>query len=122
MTLQNGNEKSTETDIKKFVDEAMEEVNKEMAAFKEKWLKDMYAEAIQSRYVDFLKDGLEPCDFGNCGFRFDYVLAELPRDGMEEFVTKLGARDWNSLFPQDAPPAAPKPTPSPKTVAKLPAK
>ncbi|NTX06003.1 hypothetical protein [Myxococcus sp. CA040A] len=41
---------------------------------------------------------LEPCDFGACGFRFDYVLAETTRANMEALVSRLGGPDWDALF------------------------
>lgn len=33
--------------------------------------------------------GLEPCDFGACGFRFDYVQAETTRANLEALVARL---------------------------------
>ncbi|MFY2560384.1 hypothetical protein ACN469_22420 [Corallococcus terminator] len=37
--------------------------------------------------------GLEPCDFGACGFRFDYVQAETSRANMEVLMARLGEPD-----------------------------
>ncbi|WP_163868590.1 hypothetical protein [Myxococcus eversor] len=34
--------------------------------------------------------GLEPCDSGACGFRFDYVQAETTRANLETLVARLG--------------------------------
>lgn len=42
--------------------------------------------------------GLEPCDSGACGFRFDYVQAETTRANLETLVARLGGPDWDELF------------------------
>jgi len=116
------NDKSTEEDIKKAADASIEEFTKKLARTKGDWVKSTCVGQIELRHADYLADGLEPCDFGTCGFKFDYMLAETTRANMEAFVSKLGERDWNALYPQDAPPPAPKP-PKPATPrAKSPAK
>ncbi|ATB39717.1 hypothetical protein CYFUS_005165 [Cystobacter fuscus] len=102
-------DKSTEEDIKKAADASIEEFTKKLIETKDAWVKSNYAREIEDRYEEYLVDGLEPCDFGTCGFKFDYMLAETTRTNMEAFVSKLGDRDWNSLYPQDASPPAPKP-------------
>jgi hypothetical protein len=65
--------------------------------------KKIIIDRLHPRYVD---DTLEPCDFGACGWRFDYMLAPLPKSEMQAFVSKLGDRPWESLFPHDAAPVA----------------
>jgi hypothetical protein len=102
------NDKSTEDDIKKAVDAGIDDVTKKLTETKDAWVKDQYAQKINNKHAEYLADGLEPCDFGSCGFKFDYMLAETTRANMEEFVKKLGDRDWNSLYPEDAPPPPPK--------------
>jgi hypothetical protein len=115
-------DKSTEEDIKKAVDASIEDFNKKLTKTKDDWVKSTCADQIALRHADYLADGLEPCDFGTCGFKFDYMLAETTRANMEAFVSKLGDRDWNTLYPQDAPPPAPKPPKPAAPRAKAPAK
>jgi hypothetical protein len=81
-------------------------------------VKEQQINALREKHDEFLKQGLEPCDFGDCGFKFDYMLAETPRANIEAFVAKLGDRGWNSLFPEDAPLPPPPPPKPPKTPAK----
>ncbi|OJH41736.1 hypothetical protein [Cystobacter ferrugineus] len=115
-------DKSTEEDIKKAVDAGIEEFTKKLTETKDGWVKSVYVKQIELKHAQYLEDGLEPCDFGTCGFKFDYMLAETTRTNMEAFVSRLGDRDWNSLYPQDAPPPAPKPPKPAAPRAKAPAK
>jgi hypothetical protein len=101
-------DKSTEEDIKKAADASIEEFTRKLDETKDAWVKSTFAQAIKIKHEEYLDDGLEPCDFGTCGFKFDYMLAETTRANLEAFVSKLGDRDWNSLYPEDAPPPAPK--------------
>jgi hypothetical protein len=116
-------DKSTEEDIKKAADASIEEFTKKLTETKNAWVKSTFAQEIKIKHGEYLEDGLEPCDFGTCGFKFDYMLAETTRANMEVFVSKLGDRDWNSLYPEDAPLPAPKPPkPAPPRRAKARAK
>lgn len=65
------------------------------------WLAEARKIAIDAKCKEFSREGIEPCDFGACGFRFDYVLAELTQAEMEIIVSKLGGRKWSELFPDD---------------------
>jgi hypothetical protein len=87
----------------------LEKLRTKLTEVKDEWVKKLHVEKIKERHQEYLKDRLEPCDFGACGFKFDYMLAETTRPNMEAFVAKLGDRDWNALFPEDAPPPPPKP-------------
>jgi hypothetical protein len=102
-------EKALKKTLEQALDTATEELRVKLTEVKDTWLLEQRTEQIQRRHGEFLKDGLEPCDFGVCGFKFDYMLAETTRAHMETFVSKLGDRDWNTLFPDDAPPPPPKP-------------
>jgi hypothetical protein len=96
-----------ENALKKSLDKALqaslEKLRTKLTEVKDQWVKTQGALEIKQRHKDYLKDRLEPCDFGTCGFKFDYMLAETTRANMEAFVAKLAGRDWNSLFPEDAP-------------------
>jgi hypothetical protein len=87
----------------------LEKLQTKLTEVKDEWVKKLYVEKIKERHQEYLKDRLEPCDFGACGFKFDYMLAETTRPNMEAFVAKLGDRDWSALFPEDAPPPPPRP-------------
>jgi hypothetical protein len=106
--------KSVEEDVKKAIDPAIEDLRKKLTETKDAWIKDLQPKLIQKKHLDFVGEGLEPCDFGGCGFKFDYMLAETTRANMEAFVSKLGDRDWNSLFPEDAPQPPPPKQAKPK--------
>jgi len=105
-----------ENALKKSLDKALqaglEKLRTKLTEVKDQWVKTQGALEIKQRHKDYLKGRLEPCDFGTCGFKFDYMLAETTRANMEAFVAKLAGRDWNSLFPEDAP------LPPPKSVKK----
>jgi hypothetical protein len=105
-----------ENALKKSLDKALqaglEKLRTKLTEVKDQWVKTQGALEIKQRHKDYLKGRLEPCDFGTCGFKFDYMLAETTRANMESFVAKLAGRDWNSLFPEDAP------LPPPKSVKK----
>jgi hypothetical protein len=95
---------STEDDIKQSLNASLEGLKKTLTEVKDSWVKEQHAKEIAKKHPDFLAEGLESCDFGGCGFKFDYILAETSRANMEAFVAKLGDRPWNTLFPDDAPP------------------
>jgi hypothetical protein len=113
-------EKELEKTFNQAIDAGLETLRTKLTETKDAWVKEQHAEELKKRYGAYLKDGLEPCDFGACGFRFDYMLAETTRANMEAFVAKLGGRDWNALFPEDAPPPSlkPKKQPPPKSAGK----
>jgi hypothetical protein len=116
------NDKSVEADILKAIDAGIEDYRKKLTETKAAWVKAEHKLQLERKYAEYLADGLEPCDFGACNFKFDYMLAETSRANMEAFVAKLGDRSWNALFPEDAPlPPPPQPKP-PKAPAKAPAK
>jgi len=114
-------EASVEDDVKKALETSLEDLKKKLTEVKDSWVKDKHSREIGKKHSDFLEQGLEPCDFGNCGFKFDYMLAETSKANMEAFVSKLGDRPWNTLFPDDAPPPPPPPPKQPKA-ASAPAK
>ncbi|HZI16824.1 MAG TPA: hypothetical protein VE153_41035 [Myxococcus sp.] len=70
------------------------------------WAEEQKKLIINQLHPSYVKDKLEPCDFGACRWRFDYMLAALPRSEMQAFVSKLGDRSWESLFPHEAAPVA----------------
>lgn len=109
-------EKSLENSLDNAIQVGLEDLQKKLAEVKEVWLKKQHEREIEERHEAYLKDRLEPCDFGVCGFKFDYMLVETKRANMEAFVAKLAGRDWNELFPEDAPP--PPPRPAKKTPSK----
>ncbi|NTX08866.1 hypothetical protein HUA75_44645, partial [Myxococcus sp. CA040A] len=109
-------EKALEKTFKKATETGLENLRTKLTETKDAWAKAEHTLQINRRHAEYLKDGLEPCDFGACGFRFDYMLAETTRANMEAFVSKLGGRDWNALFPEDAP-LPPPPSPKPKKQA-----
>ncbi len=102
------NDKSGEEDITQAIDASLQDFSKKLTETKTAWLKDLNEDQLKQKYQQYLAEGLEPCDFGECGFKFDYMLAETSRANMEAFVSKLGDRSWNDLFPEDAPPPPPK--------------
>ncbi|MFP2926078.1 hypothetical protein ACLESO_12830 [Pyxidicoccus sp. 3LG] len=102
-------EKALEKTFNKAIETGLENLRTKLLETKNAWVKKEHERQIQRRHQSFLEDGLEPCDFGACSFRFDYMLAETTRANMEAFVSKLDGRDWNVLFPEDAPPPSPKP-------------
>ncbi|MCP3136406.1 hypothetical protein [Pyxidicoccus xibeiensis] len=106
--------------IDKAIDTGTADLQTKLTEVKDAWVKAQYTRAIAGRHQLFLTEGLEPCDFGACGFKFDYMLAETTLADMEAFVSKLGGREWNALFPEDAPPPPPKP--AKKAPSKPPAK
>ncbi|MBZ4419190.1 hypothetical protein [Myxococcus sp. RHSTA-1-4] len=106
-------EKALEKTLKGALDKGLEELRMKLTEVRDAWVQDEHTRHIKRRRDAFFKDRLEPCDFGTCGFTFDYMLAETTRANMESFVAKLGERDWNTLFPEDAPPLAPKPAKKP---------
>ena len=106
-------EAALEKSSKDALAKALDALRTKLTEVKEAWLKAQHDFEIERRHNAYLKDGLEPCDFGRCGFKFDYMLAETSRSNMEAFVAKLGALDWNALFPEDAPPPPPKPAKKP---------
>ncbi|MCP3136402.1 hypothetical protein [Pyxidicoccus xibeiensis] len=106
-------DKSLEKTFKNAIQTGLENLRTKLTETKDGWVKEQHDFEILQRLTDYLKDGLEPCDFGACGFRFDYMLAETTRANMEAFVSRLGGREWNALFPEDAPPPPP-PSPKPK--------
>ncbi|MBZ4420675.1 hypothetical protein [Myxococcus sp. RHSTA-1-4] len=95
--------------IDKAIQAGLAELQTKLQEVKKTWLEKQHTASIEDRHQDFVNDRLEPCDFGDCKFKFDYMLAEITRADMEAFVAKLGGRDWNTLFPEDAPPPPPKP-------------
>lgn len=105
-------EKELEKTFKKAIETGLENLRTKLTETQDAWVKEQHTGEIKKRHEAYLKDGLEPCDFGACGFRFDYMLAETTRANMEAFVAKLGGRDWNVLFPEDAPPPPKKQAPS----------
>ncbi|NTX06011.1 hypothetical protein HUA75_30065, partial [Myxococcus sp. CA040A] len=109
-------EKTLEKTFKMAIETGLENLRTKLTETKDAWAKAQHTLQINGRHARYLKDGLEPCDFGACGFRFDYMLAETTRANMEAFVSKLGGRDWNALFPEDAP-LPPPPSPKPKKQA-----
>jgi len=79
----------------------------------QKWAEEQKKLIINDLHQSYSGQMLEPCDFGACGWKFDYMLAALPKSEMQAFVSKLGDRSWASLFPHDAAPvvaAGPGPT------------
>jgi hypothetical protein len=102
-------DKSMEQDVTTAVKASAEELEKKLNEVKEAWVTKQAKQVIEDKHGEYLEDGLEPCDFGDCGFKFDYMLAETSQANMEAFVAKLGDRGWNSLFPEDTPRADPKP-------------
>lgn len=107
-----------DTASRKVLDKALSEaratgmnaLHAKLAETKDAWVKAQHKKLIEGRHREFQKQHLEPCDFGACGFRFDYMLAEITRARMESFVAKLGDRSWDVLFPEDAPPPPARPT------------
>jgi hypothetical protein len=116
-TLGGLTEASVEDDVKKALETSLEDLKKKLTEVKDAWIKDKHNREIGKKHSDFLLEGLEPCDFGNCGFKFDYMLAETSQANMEAFVSKLGDRSWNTLFPDDAPPPPPPPPKQPKATS-----
>jgi hypothetical protein len=102
-------EKALKNSREKALQAGLEKLRTKLTETQDAWVKKQYDIAIKDRHKEYLRDRLESCDFGMCGFKFDYVLAETTRPNMEAFVAKLGDRDWNELFPEDAPPPPPKP-------------
>jgi hypothetical protein len=120
-------DKSVEEDIKAAVKVSADELEKKLNEVKDAWVKKQAEEELKKKHAQYLEDGLEPCDFGDCGFKFDYMLAETSQANMEAFVAKLGDRGWSALFPEETPRADPKPPkqskPSPaKSTPSAPAK
>jgi hypothetical protein len=102
-------DKSVETDIQAAAKASADELEKKLTEVKDAWVKPLAEEEIKKKHAEYLEDGLEPCDFGDCSFKFDYMLAETSQANMEAFVGKLGDRGWSSLFPEETPRADPKP-------------
>jgi hypothetical protein len=113
-------EKALQTSLDQAEKAALAKLKTQLTEVKTTWLKDTHAEHIKLRHDEFLESRLEPCDFGDCKFEFDYVLAETTRTDIEAVVAKLGSRDWNTLFPEDAPPPPPKPPKKEKAPSRQP--